>query len=113
LTCFTAHKNQTIDDHVLKTWRSETLDRDDVFHPDFLKEVVFSGVGKSDVVITADAQTAFSDWKTSKISFLSTHLLSDGPYYIDRGVLYTVWRVYEDRQLAFMQSLWASLKQSR
>jgi len=64
-------------------------------------------------VINDDAQRVFNDWKTSKISFKPNLHIIDGPYYLNRGVLHSVWRVYEDYQLAFLQALWPSLEHPR
>jgi hypothetical protein len=105
LKLFPVQKNRTIDAKTLSQWRTHHLNRDDCFHVENLEIVVFSGVQPTEIHITEDAQALFKDWD-SKIKYERDLQLRNGPCYAEKGVLYTIWKVYEDRQLAFVQSIW-------
>lgn len=106
MTCFRVQKNLTIDAGTLRAWRTDHLDEDDVLDPDFLQEIIFAGVKSDDVHLTSDAEKIFKDWQTLKVRY-EPHLdVNNGPYYVDKGLLYSVWKVHEDRQLAFVQATW-------
>ncbi|MCJ1357712.1 MAG: hypothetical protein MMC33_007708 [Icmadophila ericetorum] len=106
VTCFHLQKNQTINAPTLRGWRTDYLDEDDVFHPDFLREIIFTGVDFDDVRLTSDVENLFKDWQTLKVGYESHLDVENGPYYVDKGLLYSVWKIYEDRQLAFLQATW-------
>ena len=108
MTYFRLRKDQTIDASDLLRWRSEHLDEDDVFAPEFLQEIVFGGVNSEDIHLESDTEKLFEDWRTLKIRYLPHLDISDGPYYIHKRLLHSVWRVYGDRQLAFVQATWPS-----
>uniref|UniRef100_A0A8H7K2H6 Amidase domain-containing protein n=1 Tax=Bionectria ochroleuca TaxID=29856 RepID=A0A8H7K2H6_BIOOC len=106
VTCFRLQTNQIIDAGTLNAWRNHQLDHDDVFHPAFLERVIFNSVESDQVTLTDDAKQVLKDWNTTKVDF-SPHLnLTSGPYYLDRGVFHSVWRVFEDPQLAFLEAIW-------
>ncbi|CAH0027363.1 unnamed protein product [Clonostachys rhizophaga] len=106
VTCFRLKKNQIIDAGTLNAWRNHQLDHDDVFHPAFLERVIFNSVESDQVTLTDDAKQVLKDWNTIRVDF-SPHLnLTSGPYYLDRGVFHSVWRVFEDPQLAFLEAIW-------
>ncbi|KAK7224768.1 hypothetical protein V2G26_012771 [Clonostachys chloroleuca] len=105
-TCFRLQTNQTVDAGTLNAWRNHQLDHDDIFHPAFLERVIFNSVESDQVTLTDDAKQVLKDWNTTKVDF-SPHLnLTSGPYYLDRGVFHSVWRVSEDPQLAFLEAIW-------
>lgn len=106
MTYFRAQKSQTIDAGVLQAWRAKHLDQDDVFHPDFLQGVIFGGVKSDEVHLTCDAKTLLEDWNTASVVYEPHLELKDGPYYVSRGILHSIWRIYEDHQLAFLQATW-------
>ena len=108
MTCLRLKKDQTIDASTLLTWRTNHLDGDDVFAPDFLHEIIFGGVQFEDVHLDSDTEKLFEDWQTLRIRYVPHLDVVSGPYYIHRGLLYSAWRVYEDRQLAFVQATWPS-----
>ena len=108
MTCLRLQKDQTIDASTLLTWRTDQLDRDDVFAPEFLQQTDFCGVQSQDVYLEIDTERLFKDWQTSRIRYAPHLDVGNGPYYISRGTLHSVWRVYEDRQLAFVQAIWPS-----
>lgn len=107
-TCLQVPKNQTIDADYLRAWRADFLDNDDVFHPCFLQEVVFGGT--DDVHLESGTQDLFKAWETCRVSFVPDLGAASGPCYIRNNDIHTVWRVYEDRQLAFVQSTWPSIR---
>ena len=109
-TCFRVQKNQTIDAECLRAWRA-ILDHDDVFHPSFLQEVIFSGT--DDVHLESDTKDVFEAWETLHISFVTDLSISNGPYYVMNGAIYSIWRLYEDHQLAFVQATWPSIEDER
>jgi hypothetical protein len=109
VTYFHVEKNQTIDAYTLQTWRPDYLHEDDVFHVDFLKEIIFGGVQSNDVHLEGDTEEVFKNWKTQKVRYEPHMNVDNGPYYVVSGFLHSVWRVYEDRQLAFLQAIWPSI----
>lgn len=113
MTCFLAHKHQTINARTLKAWRSYYLDVDGVFDPAFLREIIFTGVRVDDIDLASDTEILFEQWQTLKVTYQPHVKVSDGPYCIDKGLLNTVWRVYEDTQLAFLQATWPSTDDDR
>ena len=108
MTCLRLKKDQVVDASTLLKWRTEHLDGDDVFAPEFLQEIIFGGVEYGDVHLESDAKRLFEDWQTLKIRYVPHLDVGYGSYCIYRGLLHSVWRVYEDRQLAFVQAIWPS-----
>ncbi|KAI1131680.1 amidase signature domain-containing protein [Nemania abortiva] len=106
ITCFQVSKNQVIDFRTLDLWRKDYLDKDDVFHPDFLRNVIFGGVESFDVRLTDDARDLLREWGTVTWEYEANIDIASGPYLVNSGIFYSVWKVYEDRQLAFSQSIW-------
>ncbi|PYI09917.1 hypothetical protein BO78DRAFT_394443 [Aspergillus sclerotiicarbonarius CBS 121057] len=47
-------------------------------------------------------------WGTTGVTYNADLRVRCGPYYIDRGIVLSVWKVYDDRQLAFLQAIWPS-----
>ena len=113
MTCFRLKKDQAIDASTLLTWRTDYLDKDDVFAPEFLQEIIFGGVRFEDIHLDSDTKNLFEDWQTLKINYMPSLDVGNGPYYIHRGLLHSVWRVYGDRQLAFVQAMWPSTDDDR
>lgn len=110
-TCFQVDGTSTIDAERLRSWRSMILDSDDVFHPAFLQEIIFGGV--NDVRLESDTCDVFESWETRKVSFAPGLSVENGPCYVIKDEIHSVWRVYEDRQLAFLQAIWPSIKDNR
>ncbi|KAH8812887.1 amidase signature domain-containing protein [Xylogone sp. PMI_703] len=113
LTYFRLEKNQTINTSILQTWRTTYLDPDDVFEPEFLQHIIFGGVRSENVNIENDTSKLFNDWQTIQVHFESDVDISNGPYYLENGLLHSVWKVYQDRQLAFVQAIWPSQSNPR
>ncbi|TPX13845.1 uncharacterized protein E0L32_005789 [Thyridium curvatum] len=113
MTYFKVAKDQVVDGNTLLGWKTAYLDKDDVFHPDFLRDVVFSGVASGDITLTSDARDVLKQWGTLNVGYDVCTDLPNGPYLYYQGVHHSVWRVYEDPQLAFSQSIWPTAQDSR
>lgn len=109
MTYFRAHKDQIINASSLQAWRVEHLDGDEVFDRGFLREIIFGGIHSDDVQLSQDSEKVFQDWQIHKIKYEPHLNVTDGPYCVVRGLLHSVWRVYEDSQLTFVQSIWPSI----
>lgn len=107
-TIFPVQENQTINAECLRAWRANYLDKDDAFHPSFLQEVNFGGA--DDVHLESDTRDMFEAWETLHVTFLPHLSISNGPYYVKEDSIHSIWRVYEDRQLAFVQAIWPSIE---
>lgn len=110
-TCFRVEKNQTINADCLRAWRADYLDDDDAFHPSFLQEVIFGGA--DDVHLDTDTRDLFEDWGTLQVNLEPYLKIPNGPYYVKKDFIYSIWRVYEDRQLAFVHAIWPSTESER
>lgn len=110
-TCIWIPKGHSIDAERLRAWRARYLDEDDVFDPAFLQEVIFGG--SSDIRLEHDTIQLFETWKTRHVSFVPDMSMINGPCYVHQDNLHTVWRVYDDRQLAFVQAIWPSIDSDR
>ena len=93
----------------MSRWRASLLDPDDVFRPEFLSELILGGGDAGDAVLADDLGPLLERWKVRRISYEPSLVVPDGPYYLANDVLHSVWRVYQDHQLAFVQALWPSL----
>ncbi|KAF2124976.1 amidase signature enzyme [Dothidotthia symphoricarpi CBS 119687] len=89
---------------------------DDVFHPRFLEGIIFQGAEQSQVTIDVTPSEILKEWGIEWAEFqptltvLDPSVLPPGPYLIQNGQLSQVWRVYSDDNLAFLQSVWPSIK---
>ena len=110
-TYFRVQTNQIINVDFLRAWRANYLDADDAFHSSFLGEVIFGGA--DNVQLRSDTADVFEAWSTRQVSFAPNVIISNGPYYVKEDFLYSVWRVYEDRQLNFVQAIWPSIEDER
>ena len=92
---------------------AEYLNTDDVFHTDFLKGIIFQGANESQVKTAINTTEISKKWGTEWIylqpNTANSHPLSQGPYAIQNGEISQVWRLYDDEQSAFLQSVWPAL----
>ncbi|KAJ4135096.1 hypothetical protein NW768_004711 [Fusarium equiseti] len=91
----------------LQEFRSSTLDRDDVFQPAFLANIIFYGAKQEDVEVEPDALNELRAWKTQNWSFVqgtSDLKVAPGPYVLLRGTAWQPWRVYRDCNACFMKT---------
>ncbi|KAK2737897.1 hypothetical protein FQN57_007348 [Myotisia sp. PD_48] len=112
-TYFYIAEDQTIDAKTLREWRVNYLEKDDVFHVDFLQQIIFGGCCQNEMHLTAEMQDIFHEWNTQKVLCDPNLKISNGPYFALNGLVHSVWKVYEDDHLAFVQSLWPSLHDER
>ena len=110
-TYFRVEKNQIINADCLRAWRVNYLDNDDAFHPSFLQEVIFGGA--DDVHLGSDTRDVFEAWETLHVSFAPGLSIANGPYRVKNDSIHSIWRVYDDRQLAFVQATWPSIEDER
>ena len=111
VTFFHGYSNQKVDADRLRAWRADLFDQDDVFHPAYLQHIIFGGA--DNIHLDPDVESVFESWETINVSFAPHLEIIDGPYLVQNGEIYSVWRVYEDSQLAFVQSIWPSLENER
>ncbi|KAL9049449.1 MAG: hypothetical protein Q9162_007216 [Coniocarpon cinnabarinum] len=111
-TVFHVQKGWTIDATALITWRTDYLDKDDVFRPEFLRNVVFGGVQDGDILITGNAHEVLQKWNALSITYEPAIACDSGPYLVKKGMWHTVWKVVQDPQLAFILSIWPSRNQT-
>ncbi|KAK8139285.1 amidase signature enzyme [Apiospora sp. TS-2023a] len=79
----------------LLEFRSNVLEKDDVFHPDFFQNIVFYGAQKSEVTVEPDALKQLNAWQTKGQSFLaggSKSTVAHGPYVALHGKTWQPWR---------------------
>ncbi|RHZ70336.1 hypothetical protein CDV55_108201 [Aspergillus turcosus] len=107
-TYFHVSKDQNINANTLERWRADYLDKDDVFHVDFLQQIIIGGACSTDIRLSDDTRKVFQRWNTVNITYDPDLEIDSGPYYVANGVVHSVWKVYEDRQLAFVQATWPS-----
>lgn len=91
----------------LKKLVSEYLEKDDIFHTEFLLTVVFTGL--STVEISAGANKFLRALGTTRIEFIdaskTTVVPPPGPYFVSDQCLLEIWRLYDDSQGAFLTTL--------
>ncbi|KAI1425310.1 amidase signature domain-containing protein [Xylaria sp. FL1777] len=81
------------------------IDSDDVFHPSFLKTVVFHGAAEDDVELSADAHEYLAQLGNKRVLFLSEPLLLPGPYACWGEELKDVWKLVDDSSGTCMATL--------
>ncbi|KAF2676242.1 amidase signature enzyme [Lentithecium fluviatile CBS 122367] len=102
---------------VSKTWLRESIanftNSDDVFHPHFLEGIILQGAEQSQVKIDIVASEILQEWgikwthfRSASSAASSSSPLPLGPYFVQNGELFRVWRLYSDEKLAFLQSVW-------
>ncbi|PCH02332.1 Amidase [Penicillium occitanis (nom. inval.)] len=89
---------------VLEQWKEQYRDQDDVSHANFLHMIIFGRVDREPIEFGPDVDDVFKKWKTAKLVCLPAMRIKSGPYYVHKGVVYALSKVYPDRQLAFVQA---------
>ena len=91
----------------LKELVTKYLEKDDIFHTEFLSTVVFTG--PSTIEITAGANKFLHSLGTTRIELIdatkSTAVPPPGPYFASGQGLLEIWRLYDDSQGAFLTPL--------
>lgn len=96
---------EIISKSTLQQFRSNILDQDDVFQPEFLQNVLFYGSKEVDLTVNADAYEELEAWDTKRFKFAekdSTSSVSPGPYILAGGNTWQPWRIYRDFNATFM-----------
>jgi hypothetical protein len=96
---------QKISKSILREFRVTTLDEDDVFRPEFYRNVVFYGSKEEDLHIAPDALEELVAWNTKTWKYVEGSLAVEvppGPYVFARGKTWQPWRIYHDFNATFM-----------
>jgi hypothetical protein len=104
LVCVTK-SGQSISRLALREFRTNSLEKDDVFRPEFYCNIVFHGSKKEDLHIEPGALEELAMWKTKTRTFFigdPTANISPGPYAFSRGRTWQPWRIYHDSNGTFM-----------
>ncbi|KAI1411459.1 amidase [Hypoxylon sp. FL1857] len=99
---------ETISRSALQDFRTNVLDRDDVFQPVFFSNVVFYGSERGDVTLEPDALEELNAWNTKTQTFVSGKrnvAVAPGPYVLSKGKTWQPWRVYYDSSSIFMTTV--------
>jgi hypothetical protein len=99
--------SQNITKSALHEFRVNTIDRDDVFQPEFYRNVVFYGGQKADIRIEPDALDELAAWDVKTQTFLAGNPAAKvvpGPYVSVGGKTWQPWRIYYDFNACFMTS---------
>ncbi|PSN64376.1 hypothetical protein BS50DRAFT_636567 [Corynespora cassiicola Philippines] len=96
----------------LRDFRTNTLQRDDVFQPDFCHNVVFYGSKEDGVEVEPGALEELQAWDVKTRTFLAgdpsngpAANVTPGPYVSFRGKTWQPWRIYNDLNACFMTAL--------
>jgi len=90
---------QSISKSALREFRTNILNRDDVFQPKFCQNVVFYGANKTDIQIEPDAVDELAIWNTKKHIFIAGNpavKVAPGPYVFFKKRTWQPWRIYYD-----------------
>ncbi|KAJ4015401.1 hypothetical protein NW752_006864 [Fusarium irregulare] len=104
---FEIQPKSTISESALQEFRSSILDRDDVFQPAFLANIIFYGAKPEDVEIEPDVWNELRAWKTKNWYFVHGPpfpKVARGPYVFLHGAAWQPWRVYRDSNACFMKT---------
>jgi hypothetical protein len=107
-TLFVAYPTQpgdTISQETLSAFRSEVLDRDDVFQSDFARTIVFHGSSESEMKLDSNATEELARWGVTNRVFVEGNgrdAIAPGPYVYTKGRVWQPWRVYRDFNATFM-----------
>lgn len=89
----------------LQEFRTNVLDPDDVFRPEFYTTAVFVGAKEADFRIEPDALDQLAAWNVKSKTFVAGDPavpVAPGPYVFARGKTWQPWRVYYDFNACFM-----------
>lgn len=93
---------QTISESTLRNFHAGVLDCDDVFRPEFYRNVLFYGVKKEVLNFEPDAIEYLASWGTESTFVASGIELAPGPYVVKDGRAWQPWRIYHDFNSTFM-----------
>ncbi len=100
-----------VDAPYLKILAQNYSRNDDVFSPAFLAGLVFYGPNASDTILSKSVKQLLGDWHTQWTYFQQTSQelhdpLETGPCVVYNATIHTIWRIYDDPQLAFVRAVW-------
>lgn len=77
---------------------------DDVLQSSFTANVIFTREKQDPMTeISPDSLQVLHEWQSNVVlTTVDSQRLSEGPYYVQSGVLHTVWRLFCDTHEAFM-----------
>ncbi|KAH8753093.1 amidase [Diaporthe sp. PMI_573] len=88
----------------LSNFRATALDPDDVFQPQFLHHILFTGCEETQVEWHPSANAVLDAWGVKKYTFTciqDTHL-DPGPYVSYLSKIWQPWRIYDDKNLTMV-----------
>ncbi|WEW58185.1 amidase [Emydomyces testavorans] len=101
---YTAKPGEKISSSVLRDFRINLLDRDDVFQAPFYSNVVFYGTNEDE--LDPSAYKELAAWNTKTIAFMeASSEIAPGPYVVTKEWTWQPWRVYRDFNATFMFAL--------
>lgn len=99
---------QKISSSILKEFEETVLDQDDVFQPEFFRNVVFYGHSKANLQVDPDIESHLKfHWRTVWHDFVVGDINANvrpGPYIFTQGTTWQPWRIYRDTHGAFMST---------
>lgn len=100
---------QKISSSILEEFEETVLDQDDVFQPEFFRNVLFYGHPKADLQVDPDIESHLKfHWGTVWHDFVVGDINANvrpGPYIFTQGTTWQPWRIYRDTHGAFMSTL--------
>jgi hypothetical protein len=95
---------QSISRLALREFRTNSLEKDDIFRPEFYCNIVFYGSKKEDLHIEPGALEELAAWKNTSTFFTGdpTANIAPGPYVFSKGRTWQPWRIYRDFNGTFM-----------
>lgn len=109
----TTKAGESLTASTLREFRTNVLNRDDVFRPEFFTNVVFVGAKEADLCIEPSALDELAIWGVKSKAFVAangTPVVPPGPYVFGRGKTWQPWRIYHDFNSCFMTAFKPSLK---
>lgn len=102
--------DQTVNIRFLEKKVSQFIDSDDVFRSEFLTGIILQGSNDSYVNIDIKPTELFDKWATEWIHVRQyASWISQGPYAVQDGEIFQIWRLYDDEKSAFLQSVWPEI----
>ncbi|KAI1150033.1 amidase [Nemania diffusa] len=102
---YAVEPGQKISQSGLRKFRTEVLDRDDVFQPIFCSNILFYSSNKQDIHLDSGAEDELASWNAKNWSVadsLDGSSVPTGPYVFVKGKIWQPWKVYYDFQGTFM-----------
>ncbi|KAH6630486.1 amidase [Chaetomium sp. MPI-SDFR-AT-0129] len=105
MVVYLVEPDQAISATDLRDFRTNVLDKDDVFQPEFCRNFVFYAPGDNNSKLQPEAKDELVAWNTKTMTFVRGDLSSKvapGPYVSTRGRTWQPWRVYRDFNATLM-----------